>query len=346
MAKVTTQLADLVEMIYTKIEDFNALTVQKSTELNALYQSGIVITDPAIDALASGDQREFDMPFFNDLPDDEAKTGSDDPDTDSVAAKIDSSRDHALKYFRNNSWSVADLSSVMVAVDPMLAVVNLIEGYWARQDQRLLIASLNGVIASNIANNSSDMIYDVCVDTDTTPTSDNLIGGEAVVMATQTMGDHSQKLVAIAMHSVPYSRLRKLNLVQEVRDPNTGVIQFREYLGLRVIVDDQCPAVLNAATGKIEYTSILFGQGAVAKGNGTPKRPLEYFRNPAGGNGEGIETIHSRKHFILHPRGIAANRTAGVAGASPTNTEIAAAARWTRVYDRKNVRIAFLKTNG
>jgi hypothetical protein len=47
-----TQLSDLVAMIHENYDTFNALSVQLSTELNALYQSGIVIPDPRLDEMA------------------------------------------------------------------------------------------------------------------------------------------------------------------------------------------------------------------------------------------------------------------------------------------------------
>ncbi len=47
----------------------------------------------------------------------------------------------------------------------------------------------------------------------------------------------------------------------------------------------------------------------------------------------------------MHPRGVKW-LDASVAATFPTNTETEAAANWERVYERKNVRIASLITNG
>ena len=55
----------------------------------------------------------------------------------------------------------------------------------------------------------------------------------------------------------------------------------------------------------------------------------------------------NRRRFLLHPRGVAFDRTGGtdVVGVSPTNTELEDAAKWTMVYEAKNVRIVGIEHN-
>ena len=149
----------------------------------------------------------------------------------------------------------------------------------------------------------------------------------------------SNKLTAIAMHSVPYTQLQIKNLI--TFDPlNKQDIGWGTYLGKTVIVDDTCPAVAGGTSGLV-YTSYLFGEGAIARGNGMAPVPIETDRNSL----SGTDYLVTRRHFILHPRGIAF-KSASVAGASPTNTELATATNWDRVYQKKNVRLIALKTNG
>jgi hypothetical protein len=63
------------------------------------------------------------------------------------------------------------------------------------------------------------------------------------------------------------------------------------------------------------------------------------------GNGGGIETLVSRKSWIVHPFGFQF-LSGSVAGESPTLAEYKLAANWDRVVPRKNVPVAFLVTNG
>ena len=100
-------------------------------------------------------------------------------------------------------------------------------------------------------------------------------------------------------------------------------------------------------TSGLVYTTALFGQGALGYGNSQPLMPSELERNQSAGNGGGQDILHYRNNEIIHPNGFAF-LSAGIAqGISATRTQLEAAAQWDRIYtQRKNVRIAFLRTNG
>jgi hypothetical protein len=149
-------------------------------------------------------------------------------------------------------------------------------------------------------------------------------------------------LSVIVMHSALYSELQKQQLIAYVRDADNNT-QFATYNGKRVIVDDGVPVV--AGTNRLTYTSYLFGPGAFAWGEGRQKLPVEIDRNPEQGDGSGNEVLYNRKQFILHPYGFAF-LNGSVAGTSPTNAELALAANWNRVLDRKLINVAIIKTNG
>lgn len=332
----TTQLTDVIEPSV-----FTDYVIERTAELSALFQSNIIIPDARIDALAKSPSTLVNMPFWNDLPTTESNISSDDPATLVTPQKITASQDIATNNYRNEAWSAADLVSAVAGADPMAAIGNLVASFWARDLQRTQIAMLRGVLADNIANDSSDMLYNIANDLATAITDAERISAEAVILAAQTMGDNAEKLTAIAMHSVPFSRLQIQDQIAFIR-PSDNDIEIPTYLGKRVIVDDMLPAI--AGTNRITYTTVLYGTGAMGYGEGAPRTPTEIDRSAAGGNGEGVETLHNRKHYILHPRGI--KFTGSPAGQTPTNTEYTAAGSWDRVYERKNVRIAFLNTNG
>ena len=78
----------------------------------------------------------------------------------------------------------------------------------------------------------------------------------------------------------------------------------------------------------------------------TENRVRALTRNEAQGNGGGVETLHSRKTWLVHPAGYAF-KSATVTGLSPTMAELALPANWERVYaERKQLPFAFLVTNG
>ena len=313
---------------------FNPYVTEKTTYLSALVRSGIAENDPSMDVLASQGGKIINMPFYKDL------TGDDEVLSDSSSltpTNITTGQDQAALLMRGKAWGVNDLAKALSGDDPMAAIGNMVAEYWARMEQQTLIKILTGVFLDNSTNDSSDLIYDISEDEGTA--AGNMISASAIITATAKLGDMANKLTAIAMHSVPYTRLQIANLISY--DPtNEQDIGWGTYLGKTVIVDDTCPVTACATSGNV-YTSYLFGKGAIARGNGAAPVPTETDRNSL----SGTDYLVNRRHFILHPRGIKFT-SSSVAGASPTNTELAAAANWDRVYQKKNIRIVALRTNG
>jgi hypothetical protein len=158
-----------------------------------------------------------------------------------------------------------------------------------------------------------------------------------------TLGDAFNTLSAIAVHSVVYKRMVDNDDIDFIRD-SQGTVIMATYMGHRVIVDDSMPVVAGGISGYV-YTSILFGAGAVGYGEGNPRVPVEVYRAPSGGNGGGIEQLWERRTYLLHPFGFKWTETT-VTGNSPSLANLALAANWDRVVVRKNIPVAFIKTNG
>lgn len=141
------------------------------------------------------------------------------------------------------------------------------------------------------------------------------------------------------MHSAVETELRKQDLIDYVPQSEQGkpIAYFNDK---RVVVDDSMPYDTSAD----EAEMYIFGQGAIALGNGSHPRivPTEVDRNPRAYSGE--EALINRRVFLLHPRGVAWQE-GGVADEFPTNAEINVGARWNRVYEPKAVRIVKFKFN-
>ena len=331
------QLAD----IYNPLT-FAGAEQEAQLELNAFLQSGVMTLDPRINAMASVGGNKGELPFFTPLGTQEPNYSNDNPSATSTPNKITSAKMEWRLASQNQSWSTMDLARELALQDPAGAITSRTGQYWATTNERRLIQSLMGVLADNKANDSGDMVHNVATDAVGVPAAAQLISGDVIIEAEQTAGDHQGGFVAIAMHSRIYSNLRKQQLIDYVRDAENNT-QFATYDGKRVVVDDSLPAV--AGTNRITYTTVLFGAGSVAAGEGQVETPSEMLRSPSGGNGGGQSTIYSRRSDIIHPLGFSFVG-ASVAGQSATFAELATAANWTRVWGRKNVPMAFLKTNG
>ncbi len=327
---------------------FNAAVQERAIERNAFLASGVLVADAMFNALASGPGSIGDMPFFFGLDNPQAdgtnepNYSNDNPAQTSTPAKITGENMLYRKAFLHNSWSTMDLARELALKDPLQAIVNRIGTYWAVNTQVRLIRSAMGVLADNEANDTGDMLYSIYSDI-ATPLAANKISSDAVIAAKATMGDHSEELTAIAMHSVIYAELQRQDLIVYL-PTSTASIKIPTYLGYTVVVDDGMPVV--AGTNSPAYTSILFSSASWALGTGSATVPSELERSASAGLGGGQDIIHSRGTNIIHPGGFAFI-SGSVAGQSPSFAELAAAANWNRVYaNRKNIGMAFLRTNG
>lgn len=324
----TTTLADVIVP-----ELFNPYVINKTMELSALFQSGIITNNAEFDRLASEAAPIHNMPFFEDLTGDAENVVE---GASLTAKKITSKKDVSTTIRRANMWAATDLSAALAGSDPMAAIGSLVAGFWARNMQKELINVLAGVFGTYTGDGGAvtpleDHILDI---SKLTGAKANISAG-AFIDALQLLGDAQGQLTAVAMHSATKSYLKKLNLIETERDSTD--VEFETYQGRRVIVDDGCPV----ADGV--YTTYLFGQGAVAYGNGSPAGfvPTELDRDKK--MGSGIDYLINRRTFIMHPRGIAWQNVNRENAETVTRAELADAQNWKRVYEPKQIRMVAFK---
>ena len=104
-------------------ELFNPYVINRTMELSALVQCGIVANDAEFDRLASQAAPTVNMPFFQDLTGESEQVieGEDLEDN-----KITSSKDVAAIIRRAKMWSATDLSAALAGTDPMSAIGTLV----------------------------------------------------------------------------------------------------------------------------------------------------------------------------------------------------------------------------
>jgi hypothetical protein len=329
--------------VYQDIQENNSI------EGTAFVQSGVVVPSDFFASLAQNGVRKVEIPHWNDLDHTADPNLSDDTDTAATPKKVTKGSMDARNAFLNQGWGVADFAkeigkSTPGNGDPMTRIKNRTGAYWQKQFQRRVLAIAKGVMNSNVANDSGDMVHDIAAESTGAQTADTKISGTAIIDAVATLGDQFGEITAIAMHSVPYFTLVKLDMIEFVKD-STGTIDIPTYLGKRVIVDDMMPSFA-ADTSGLKYVTILFGRDCFAFGPGSPPHPVELERDAKAGNGAGLETLWERKTWLIHPAGMDWLE-ADVAGESATLAELEDADNWERHGDlsRKNIRMAFLITN-
>lgn len=269
------------------------------------------------------------MPYFNDLTG-QSQTMKDDGALDTK--KIGTNKDVARKHGRADAWAANGLSSLLSGADPMGAIGNLVTDYWARDRQRVLLATLSGVFASDSMKGKT---HDI-----TTKDGDaKLISGRSFIDATQVMGDAKDSLTALVMHSAVEAYLAKQDLIEYVQESNQGV-RVPTFMNKRVIVDD----AMGFDTNNGQANAYLFGAGALAWGNGSHPNIIEteVDRDSLASSGE--DFLINRQIYMLHPRGIKWTENS-VEDVFPTNSELANGTNWERVYDEKAIRMVNFKFN-
>ena len=324
-------------------EVFASYMFKDTTDKTEIFKSGILRSDPELSARLGGGGRTFNVPFWNDLDNTEAGIASDNPAVSSTPGNITASKDIARRQLRTRSWSTADLSGILAGSDPMQRIMSRVMGYWDRQFQTYIVKTLTGLLSDNSTNDSGDMINDIGSDSAAATTSAELISAEAIIDTAYTMGDNASVLKTLIVHPTVMKRLKKLNLIDFIPD-SEGRIAFERYLGYLVVEDDGVYTV--TGTNRTEYDSYLIGPGAFGWAEVPTSTPVEVEREPEKGNGMGVETLYTRRQFVMHPYGIKWTDTS-VGGEFPSNAELATATNWDRVYaERKQIPIAVLRTNG
>lgn len=229
--------------------------------------------------------------------------------------------------------------------DPVSALNGRVTNYWSRVLDMYATYMVKGIYADNVANDSGDMVNDV--------SSSAGISSEAIIDMMQTMGDAAEYGTGtLIMNSKVASVLRKAQLIDAIPSAENSAVMFEYFQGVRVIVSDQ---MFDDTTCVTAYAK----PGALVIGRSTQNIiPSETYRDPRTGVGSGEEILITRQQFAMGVKGyswqddtVSGSVASGAIGGSggtklwPSIADQALAANWDRVVGRKNVKLAFLKTN-
>jgi hypothetical protein len=323
---------------------------QDPVEKTAFFQSGILAPTPYAAEIARGPSNVANIPFWKAIDSSIEPNYSNDIYQDIATPRnVQTGEMMARVAYLNEGFGQADLTVELTSQNPLQSVATRLDNFWQRQAQRRLIATALGLYNDNRAatdayHTQDDMVMDVSATLG--------FDASAFIDATQTMGDalmgsSGEVLGAIAMHSFVYAQARKAELIDFIRDSSNNT-QFATYQGYRVIVDDSMTVVGTGSDRK--FISVIFGSGAIGYGEGSPTNPLEYEREASRGNGGGVETLWTRKTWLLHPLGYSFTSAVITGNGSETIArsaswqDLANAANWNRVVERKHVPVAFLVT--
>jgi hypothetical protein len=341
-------------MAYTATADiivpsvFAAYVQQLTTTKSELIKSGLMVEDPLMSQLLGEGGKTFDLPSWKDLVDTDANVSSGTAGSPITPLNITTSREIFVRLSRNQAFGATDLLASLAGADPMMAIANRFADYWVRQQQLALVATTKGLFADNAAapagsdtHTQNDMTVDISGAAYVEGSTD--FSAEAFIDAAGTMGDASDTVDMVFMHSLVYHKALKNNLIDTESDAaNAAATRFGLFLGRTVFVDDGLPK-----TGNVCETW-LFGRGSFRFGSGAPRVAAEIYRLPLDAAGGGSEALVNRVEWGIHPVGhafVAGTIADGGPSNAATSNNLAHADSWSRRYpSRKQIKICRLIT--
>lgn len=331
-------------MAETKIADviipevFTPYMLEGSLNQNRFFQSGIMQVVPQLGQFLAGGGKTFNIPYWKDL------TGVTDvpaEDSDDTVNNISSDKMIGIRQIRVKDWGANDLAAAFAGSDPAGAIAERVVGFWAKAMEDLLIYTIRGVIADNVANDSSDLVYDISVADAANATADNKISSSATIQSVLKQGDRFADIVGVAVHSAVYATLLDNDLI-DFRPDSEGKLVIPYYMGLRLVVSDNIYCV--AAGSGYKYHSYFFKAGAVGFDSyGGPIKEVELYRNPY--RGGGMDVLFTRRQFCIQPLGFSWKKASNTA-VSPSDADLYAGTSWDRLYELKNTGVVALISNG
>lgn len=321
-----TKLSDVVSA--ASMAAFTPFFNKAYHDNSVFLKSGIAATDPQIAARcaqAGFGGKTVNMPFWGDLLGDD-NVSSDTGDIE--ISKIDAGQDVAVITRRDKAFGITDLAVDLAGDDPMGWIASRLGAYWAKRDNVKIIQTLKGIFASGGA--GANLVYDISGEAG----SAALLDKDTLIWAAQLLGDKKANLTAVAMNSAAEAFLSSLDAQSTLYRPSEAKGMLPTYNGKSIVMDDNLG--YDPSNKKAEI--YLFGAGAVALNDCPSKNPFEAGRDPLKNGGE--DYVVSRHAGIAHVRGMKWVGTP--AGASPTNTELANAANWSKVYEDKDIRVVKL----
>lgn len=334
-------------MAYTSITDlfipdrWEAATREASTAVLSIINSPAVVRSPELDAMIapSGQGGEtVNIPAFKPASSTaRVQTSASNVPVDNVSTGTQ------IGVVRNREFALGSegLASALSGADPVSFITGSLAQVELENKQADLVAMLRGVFGTALA----ALEKNIAVEAVGNVTDANKIDATTILDAMQLLGDHKSKIAHILLHSQVETNLQKQDLIDYAKDSTADTV-YTLYMGKRVFVDDSLSRA--GTTSGTVYETYLTTVGAIAHGVAAPD-----VENPIGVNKITLAVaelanqlaVIRRYRYLLHVRGTKWVGTSAAKG-GPTNTELATADNWEKVYETKNIGLVRIISNG
>lgn len=250
-----------------------------------------------------------------------------DGNTDITATKLETFMQNIIVVGRAKAWQEKDFSRDITGHDFMAEIASQVADYWDDVDQATLLAILTGIFGVSDNSFSADHTLDITGETTKT------VGAVTLNNAIQKAAGANKDIFSVViMHSVVATNLENLQLLEYMKyNDGTGLqrdMSMATWNGRTVLVDDDVP--VDTSGSAPVYTTYILGAGAFDTCDCGATVPSEVYRDPTTKGGQ--EMLITRQRKLFAPRGFSFVQPS-TAIISPTDAQLATAARWTPVKD-------------
>jgi len=327
-------------------EIFTPYLIEASTVRNSFLTSGVVAGLDALNVTEGGDK--VTIPNWKaDLSGDAERL----TDTTSLTpGKISADKQVGVVLHRGRAWESRDLARLAAGSDPMGAIGAKVADYIANQQQKDLIASLQGVFGALGSSNSGAAFAALSIDAG--GSGETNLGPRQVAAAEAILNEDADRLGAIVVHPLVYADLKERKAIDFVTASDARVTatqtadlaglnafggsvaaaytestQIPYYMGMRVIRSKDVP--VDGSSPNKKFACYVMATGAVGTGQQAALRS-EVDRDILAKS----DAMSVDWHNVYHPLG-----ARWVGPVNPTNADLATAANWEKVFETENIGI-------
>lgn len=247
--------------------------------------------------------------------------------TNITATQLETFLQSMIVVGRAKAWQEKDFSFDITGHDFMADIAAQVANYWDDVDQITLLNILAGIFGVSTNSFASDHTLDL------TSATVKTVGAASLNDAIQKAAGANKSIFnCVIMHSVVATHLENQQLLDYVKyNDGTGMerdLSMATWNGRTVLVDDDVP-VDTTGTNPV-YTTYVLGEGAFDYCDCGAAVPSEIYRDPTTAGGQNMLITRQRKLFA--PRGFSFVQPS-TAIVSPSDVQLATAARWTPVKD-------------
>lgn len=315
----------------------------------SLISSGVAVRNPTLDSIASGAGIAANVPFFKDITDTAEAIQVEDT-APSTVNSITAGRQVAPILNREAAFGANALSAAVSGDDPVGGIVRQLGLNRQKRTQAALLAMLRGLFNFAGAPNAAAPLLatraDYFLEAGASPTAGLLIDSTKFNNSVALLGELQDSVRNGALWMHPNIRAALLNQDSNSfeRASRMGFV-IETYKGIPVFVSNALTRA--GGTSGVVYDTYLFAPGVVGYGEkpqmgdsiDVASLQLEVVRD------KNRQTIYDRRRYLCH---VAGTRWVGTpAGQSATNTELAAQANWSLVYQSADrCGVLCIRTNG